>query len=75
VIRVSKSLAQGVAQIEGDHFTGHVTLEELRQLASIDFREEATSLVVELESPIDKCERASERMRLLAEASRVRGAS
>lgn len=80
MITISASKAYpGHALITGTHCGGIVTLDELRHMASPDWREECLALASELEPPAEKCERASERMRSLREScppptSRVPGA-
>ena len=65
-ISVSKAYP-GCAVVSGSQCAGIITLEELRQLASFDGREELISLIAECESPIETCERASDHMRTLAD--------
>jgi hypothetical protein len=73
MLTISASKAYpGCAVVSGSQCAGVITLEELRQLASFDGREELISLIAECESPIETCERASEHMLALAAELKAR---
>jgi hypothetical protein len=73
VLTISASKAYpGCAVVSGSQCAGIITLEELRQLASFDGREELAALIGDLESPVDTCVRASERMLTLAAEMRAK---
>ena len=66
MIVFTKSHLSGYVRIDGYGCAGLLTVEELRQLVSVDTREELLSLIDGVEGPIVKCERASERIRAMS---------